>query len=77
LNDLAASGRSDYIGLGDQFDAEKLVADPPGAVIILPSNTSHFLWAKSSEYIAQVTAIGSLGLDYVNARDDPRNDNSR
>jgi len=66
-----------YIGLGDQFDAEKLVAYPPGAVIILPSNTSHFHWAKSGEYIAQVTAIGPLGLDYVNSRDDPRKHNSR
>ena len=29
-----------YIGLGDQFDAKKLMACPPGAVIILPGNTS-------------------------------------
>jgi len=65
-----------YIGLGDQFDAEKLVAYPPGAVIILPGNTSHFHWAKSSEYITQVTAIGPLGLEYVNPKDDPRNGNS-
>jgi putative intracellular protease/amidase/quercetin dioxygenase-like cupin family protein len=49
-----------YIGLGDQFDAEKLVAYPPGAVIILPGNTSHFHWAKSGDYISQVTAIGPL-----------------
>jgi hypothetical protein len=27
-----------YIGVGDQFDAEKLHAYPPGAVIILPGN---------------------------------------
>jgi quercetin dioxygenase-like cupin family protein len=61
-----------YIGLGDQFDAEKLVAYPPGAVIILPGNTSHFHWAKSSEYITQVTAIGPLGIEYVDSNDDPR-----
>ena len=65
-----------YIGLGEQFDAEKLQAFPPGAVIILPGNTSHFHWAKSSEYITQVTAIGPLGLEYVNSNDDPRNVNS-
>ena len=47
-----------YIGLGDQFDVEKLVAYPPGSVIILPGNTCHFHWAKSGEYITQVTAIG-------------------
>jgi quercetin dioxygenase-like cupin family protein len=65
-----------YIGLGDQFDAEKLVAYPPGAVIILPGDTSHFHWAKSGEYITQVTAIGPLGLEYMNAKDDPRNESS-
>ena len=65
-----------YIGLGDTFDAEKLQAYPPGSVIILPGNTSHFHWAKSGEYITQVTAIGPLGLEYIDAKDDPRNENS-
>ena len=65
-----------YIGLGEQFDPEKLEAYPPGSVIVLPGNTSHFHWAKSSEYITQVTAIGPLGLEYVSANDDPRNRNS-
>lgn len=62
-----------YVGLGDQFDADKLEAYPPGAVILLPGNTSHFHWAKSSDYISQVAAIGPLGLEYVNPKDDPRN----
>jgi quercetin dioxygenase-like cupin family protein len=61
-----------YIGLGDEFDAEKLQAYPPGAVIILPGNTAHFHWAQSGEYVTQVTAIGPLGLEYVNPKDDPR-----
>jgi quercetin dioxygenase-like cupin family protein len=65
-----------YIGLGDQFDAGSLQAYPPGSVIVLPGNTSHFHWAKSSEYVAQVTAIGPLGLEYINPKDDPRNNNS-
>jgi quercetin dioxygenase-like cupin family protein len=65
-----------YIGLGDQFNAEQLEAYPPGSVIVLPGNTSHFHWAKSSEYVTQVTAIGPLGLDYVSANDDPRTHNS-
>jgi quercetin dioxygenase-like cupin family protein len=62
-----------YIGLGDHFDVEKLEAYPPGTVIILPGNTDHFHWAKSGAYITQVTAIGPLGLEYVNSKDDPRN----
>jgi quercetin dioxygenase-like cupin family protein len=62
-----------YIGLGDEFDADKLNAYPPGAVIVLPGNTPHFHWAKSSEYITQITAVGPLGLEYINSKDDPRN----
>lgn len=34
-----------YVGLGDLFDAQQLQAYPPGSVIILPGNTSHFHWA--------------------------------
>jgi hypothetical protein len=42
-----------YIGLGNQFDGEKVEAYPPGSV-------------------TQVTAIGALGLEYVDPSDDPR-----
>lgn len=66
-----------YVGQGDEFDADKLEAYPPGAVIVLPGNTSHFHLAKSGEYIAQVTAIGPLGFEYVNSKDDPRNESSQ
>jgi quercetin dioxygenase-like cupin family protein len=62
-----------YIGLGEEFDADKLQAYPPGSVIVLPGDTAHFHWAKSSEYITQVSAIGPLGMDYLDRRDDPRN----
>src|ERR1700688_2023946 len=56
-----------YIGLGDAF-----VAYPPGSVIVLPGDTPHFHWAKSGEDITQVTAIGPLGLQYLDPKDDPR-----
>jgi len=65
-----------YIGLGDHFDADRLLAYPPGSVIVLPGDTYHFHWAKSSEYITQVTAIGPLGLEYSSAKDDPRQSES-
>ena len=61
-----------YIGLGDRFDGDKVQAFPPGSVIVLPGNTSHFHWAKSGEYVTQVTAIGPLGLEYLDPTDDPR-----
>ena len=61
-----------YIGIGDKFQAEKLKAYPPGSVVVLPGNTPHFHWAKSGEYVTQVTANGPLGIEYVNPKDDPR-----
>jgi hypothetical protein len=61
-----------YIGLGAQFDGENVRAYPPGSVVVLPGNTFHFHWAKSAEYVTQVTAIGPLGLEYLDPRDDPR-----
>jgi quercetin dioxygenase-like cupin family protein len=61
-----------YVGLGEEFDDGKLVAYPPGTVIVLPGGTPHFHWAKSGEYVTQVTAIGPISLEYVDPKDDPR-----
>jgi quercetin dioxygenase-like cupin family protein len=61
-----------YIGLGERFDDDAVKAYPPGSVIVLPGNTWHFHWAKSGEYVTQVSAIGPLGLEYQNPKDDPR-----
>jgi uncharacterized RmlC-like cupin family protein len=61
-----------YIGVGEKFDEVELEAYPPGAVIVLPGGTPHFHWAKSGEYVTQVTAIGPISLDYVDPADDPQ-----
>ncbi|MGZ3697982.1 MAG: cupin domain-containing protein, partial [Bdellovibrionota bacterium] len=61
-----------YIGLGDRFEPDRMTAYPPGAVVVLPGGTSHFHWAKSGEYVTQVTAVGPLGVEYVDPSDDPR-----
>ena len=61
-----------YIGLGDQFDGDTGQAYPLGSVTVLPGNPSHFHWARSGEYVAQVTAIGPLILQYLDPGDDPR-----
>jgi hypothetical protein len=65
-----------YIGLGNEFDGDKMKAYPPGSVIVLPGDTPHFHWAKSGEYVTQVSAIGPLGLEYMALEDDPRNADS-
>ncbi len=64
-----------YIGLGETFDASKLEAHAPGSLVVLPGGQAHFHWAKSGDYVTQVTAIGPLGMEYVDAADDPRNAN--
>ena len=61
-----------YIGLGEEFDESRLAAHGVGTVIVLPGGQAHFHWAKSGEYVTQVTAIGPLGLSYVRPADDPR-----
>ena len=61
-----------YIGLGEEFDREVLRAYPPGSVVVLPGGTFHFHWAQSGEYVTQVSGTGPLGLEYKDARDDPR-----
>jgi hypothetical protein len=59
-------------GIGDRFDDQALEAYPSGSVIVLPSDMHHFHCARSGEYVTQVTAIGPLGLDYLDPNDDPR-----
>jgi hypothetical protein len=59
----------------DQFNGDKVKAYPPGSVIVLPGDTPHFHWAKSGEYVTQVSAIGPSGLEYLDAGDDPRQQN--
>ena len=61
-----------YIGTGNVFDESKLVAYGPGSLVVLPKGTAHFHWARSGEYVTQITAFGPLGIDYVDQADDPR-----
>ncbi|CAM5275871.1 MULTISPECIES: cupin domain-containing protein [Streptomyces] len=62
-----------YIGRGEAFDEERLEAHAPGSVVVLPGGTPHYHWAKSGEYITQVTALGPITLEYLDPHDDPRN----
>lgn len=42
---------------------------------MLPSSQVHFRWAKSGEYLTQVSAIGPLGLTYIDLANRPRGRN--
>ena len=35
-----------YIGLGDQFDGDKVKAYPPCCVVVLPGDAPHFHWGR-------------------------------
>lgn len=61
-----------YIGIGSRFDEGLLTAHAPGSVVVLPGGQSHFHWAKSGEYVTQVSAIGPLDLQYTDPAHDPR-----
>ena len=61
-----------YIGLGEEFDENLLSAYGVGSVLVLPGGQAHFHWARSGEYITQVSAIGPLGLEYLDQHHDPR-----
>ncbi len=62
-----------YIGFGTTFDPDQLQAYAPGSVLVLPANTPHFHWAKSGDYLTQVSGVGPLGIKYLRDEDDPRN----
>ncbi|WP_395402353.1 cupin domain-containing protein [Pseudoduganella sp. UC29_106] len=62
-----------YIGIGTTFDPDKLQAYAPGSVLVLPKNTPHFHWARSGDYMTQVSGVGPLGIKYIREEDDPRN----
>jgi quercetin dioxygenase-like cupin family protein len=65
-----------YIGIGTTFDPDKLQAYAPGSVLVLPKNTPHFHWARSGDYMTQVSGIGPLGIKYIREEDDPRHHSS-
>lgn len=47
-----------YVGFGDTFDAQQLVAVPEGSVYIAPAHQAHYLWAKDGDVLYQEAGIG-------------------
>jgi quercetin dioxygenase-like cupin family protein len=61
-----------YIGFGDRFDPTRLQAFPPGSVVVVPANASHFHWSRSGDAVVQISAVGPTEIEYVDHADDPR-----
>ncbi|HKY60940.1 MAG TPA: cupin domain-containing protein [Gemmatimonadota bacterium] len=58
------------IGMGEAFDESALRDLGPGALIVIPAESPHFVRVKGETEI-QVHGIGPWALTYVNPADDP------
>jgi len=47
-----------YIGFGETFDEDKVVAVPTGAVYVVPANVPHYIWAKDGDAEYQEAGVG-------------------
>lgn len=54
-----------YYGVGEEIDLESAVAYPSGSVVYTPAGTTHYMWAKEGELIAQETGFGPTGIDFI------------
>jgi quercetin dioxygenase-like cupin family protein len=57
-------------GMGDAFDAGKLMPMRAGSFIVMPVGTNHFVEARE-ETVIQVHGVGPWGVKYANPEDDP------
>jgi quercetin dioxygenase-like cupin family protein len=61
-----------HIGMGDKFDEKATNAMAAGTYGQWPAGMKHFVWAKG-ETVLQFHGTGPWSIEYVNPKDDPRN----
>jgi len=54
-----------YLGEGERFDPAKLKGYPAGSFIVIPAGLPHFVAAKESAVIVQLSGTGKFGTDYL------------
>lgn len=54
-----------YLGEGERFDPDKLKGYPQGSFIVIPAGVPHFVAAKESGEIVQLSGTGKFVTDYV------------
>jgi quercetin dioxygenase-like cupin family protein len=54
-----------YIGWGDVYDSDKLIALPAGSFYTEPAGVPHFVSTPDGEAIVQITGTGPTAVDYV------------
>ena len=50
-----------HFGFGETFDPGRMKSYPAGAIIAIPANTPHYVWARDGEVIVQDVGIGPTG----------------
>lgn len=61
-----------YIGWGDSFDADKLIALPAGSFYTEPAGVPHFISTPDGEAIVQITGTGPTAVDFVDPSHAPK-----
>jgi quercetin dioxygenase-like cupin family protein len=61
------------LGMGREFDEEKMQELKQGAFFTMPPGMEHFAMAGDEETIVQLNAHGPWEIHYINPDDDPRN----
>lgn len=59
------------LGTGETMDRETTHALTAGSYTSMPAEMRHYVYAEG-ETVVQVTSIGPWAINYVNAKDDPR-----
>jgi hypothetical protein len=59
------------MGLGEKFDPSAGKAMGPGSFGHMKPEVRHFAWT-TEETVIQLHGTGPWGINYVNAKDDPR-----
>jgi mannose-6-phosphate isomerase-like protein (cupin superfamily) len=58
------------VGMGDQFDASKMMSFGPGSFAYLDPSMHHYA-AASGETVIQIHGMSPLKINYINPADDP------
>jgi quercetin dioxygenase-like cupin family protein len=54
-----------YLGEGAKFDSAKLRGYPAGSFIVIPAGIPHFVAAKESTVVVQLSGIGKFQTNYL------------
>jgi len=54
-----------YLGAGNKYDPAKLQGYPAGSFVVIPAGLAHFVAAKESPVIVQISGSEKFRTDYV------------